>query len=880
VRVVVVHNRYRSAQPSGENRVVESDIAALEADGVEVFPYIRDSDEIDAFTVIGKAGVAVRPIASPVDSIAFRRLLREVQPNIVHLHNPYPLISPWIVRTAKAMRVPVVQTVHNYRHVCANGLYFRDSHECTDCVGKAFPWPAIKHGCYRNSTLQSIPMATSLWAHRSTWMMVDRFLPVGEHVADHLRAFGIPDHKIIVRPNVVLDPGEPTPLGNGALFVGRLSEEKGVRLLLDAWKLAGVGAEHTLTIAGDGELRPLVEAAAAADTSIKYVGLVPRDEVGALYEHAELVVVPSIWPEPDPLVAVGALAAGRSVLACRLGAMARYIDDQCGWLADPAATSVATTLSVALSNRDELVRRGSGARDRYASSRSSTTRPGLSSIYRTLATVPRGSVAVVGPDGAGKSTLVESIVAIAETAHVDVTRAHFRPGVLLRTRGDGAPVEDPHSQDERSAMLALPRTILVWLDFAAGWIAPWRRASRRGLLLLERPWLDQAVDPRRYRLSASATRVVEVLGRLLPRADVCVELKGDPEAINQRKPEIGVTEVARQQRKWLELAPMVARRVIEVDSVSQSMKKSTALVLESLQPNDMTRSQSWSAPWGYPTRIGLRVTSDIRPRDALSIYPPQKRTAIIRNRVAATGVAIGLGAAVDEPPVPIHEILSQLKMSHNGIAAMRSSRGGRWILGIEQAGELAVVAKCGPLSDVGLRNEAQALSLLSGGSRPFHIPELIYSGEIDDAFVVIVKSASHHKRSSHLDVDKAASIATTLTLGIDPLGPIVHGDFAEWNLIWSGDGVTVIDWEAWHVGRAPLWDLSHYVVQHAALVRNVTVTDVIETLTSRGSVGVRHLCEIGEPAESARGHLRSYLEQALRNDAGASFRAELLKAVA
>ncbi len=282
MRVVVVHNRYRSAQPSGENRVVEADIAALESEGVEVFPYIRDSDEIDGFTAIGKAGVAVRPLVSPVDSIAFRRLLREVQPHIVHLHNPYPLISPWIVRTAKAMRVPVVQTVHNYRHVCANGLYFRDGHECTDCVGKAFPWPAIQHGCYRDSKLQSIPMATSLWAHRSTWMMVDRFLPVGEHVADHLRAFGIPDHKIIVRPNVVADPGEPKPLGHGALFVGRLSEEKGIRLLLDAWKLAGVGADHTLTIAGDGELRPLVEAAAAADPSIKYLGLVPGAEVGGL----------------------------------------------------------------------------------------------------------------------------------------------------------------------------------------------------------------------------------------------------------------------------------------------------------------------------------------------------------------------------------------------------------------------------------------------------------------------------------------------------------------------------------------------------------------------------------------------------------------------
>ena len=387
MRVVIVHNRYRSAQPSGENRVVESDIAALEAEGVEVFPYIRDSDEIDGFTAIGKAGVAVRPLVSPVDSIAFRRLLRGVQPHIVHLHNPYPLISPWIVRTAKSMRVPVVQTVHNYRHVCANGLYFRDGHECTDCVGKPFPWPAIAHGCYRDSKLQSIPMATSLWAHRSTWMMVDRFLPVGEHVADHLRAFGIPDHKIIVRPNVVADPGEPKPLGQGALFVGRLSEEKGIRLLLDAWKLSGVGVEHTLTIAGDGELRPVVEAAAAADPSIRYLGLVPSAEVGALYDSAALVVAPSLSQETDGLAAVSAMAAGRPVVATDGTASRHHIGEAAGWLVERNSAHVANTLQN-LNDRDELWARGRCARDRYLVNRDAS-RMRSTCAYTDLVRGPR-----------------------------------------------------------------------------------------------------------------------------------------------------------------------------------------------------------------------------------------------------------------------------------------------------------------------------------------------------------------------------------------------------------------------------------------------------------------------------------------------------------
>jgi glycosyltransferase involved in cell wall biosynthesis len=369
MRVVVVHNRYRSAQPSGENRVVERDIAELEADGIEVFPYLRDSDEIDGFSILKTAAVAIRPLASPADSIALRRLIRDVQPQIVHLHNPYPLISPWIVRTAKAMRVPVVQTVHNYRHVCASGLFYRDGAECTECVGRAFPLPAIEHGCYRDSRLQTIPMAASLWAHRGTWQKVDRFLPVGEHVAAHLRAFGIRDDRIVVRPNVVTDPGVPAPLGEGALFVGRLTEEKGIRLLLEAWTLSGLGGEHMLTIAGDGELRPLVERAALHDPSLRYLGLVPADDVQALYARSALVVLPSLWPEPDPLSAIGALAAGRPVLACNVGALSTCITDSCGWLAEPSARSFSDELVSSLRSRDELGRRGIGAREEFVARR-------------------------------------------------------------------------------------------------------------------------------------------------------------------------------------------------------------------------------------------------------------------------------------------------------------------------------------------------------------------------------------------------------------------------------------------------------------------------------------------------------------------------------
>jgi glycosyltransferase involved in cell wall biosynthesis len=385
MRVVVVHNRYRSSNPSGENRVVESDIEQLRADSVEVIPYIRDSDEIEQFSAIGKMGLAVRPLVSPVDALAFRRLLRGVQPDIVHLHNPFPLISPWIVRTAKAQRVPVVQTVHNYRHVCVNGIHFREGAMCTECVGKKAPWPAVQHGCYQGSRARSVPMAAALMAHRGTWDLVDRFLPVGDAVADHLRTFGVEDERIEVRPNVVDDPGEPTEMGRGALFVGRLSPEKGVKLLIDAWRKSGLGAlGQTLAIAGDGELRHEVVAAAESDDSIRYLGLIEKDALGNAYRDCALVVVPSLWSEADGIAAATGNAHGRAVLATDAGALPLSVAKGSGWLVGPSVEKLATGLSAAFDSREELARRGTAGRSQYLKKRLPHRRESLRSVYQRI----------------------------------------------------------------------------------------------------------------------------------------------------------------------------------------------------------------------------------------------------------------------------------------------------------------------------------------------------------------------------------------------------------------------------------------------------------------------------------------------------------------
>ncbi|MBQ1043797.1 MULTISPECIES: glycosyltransferase [unclassified Micromonospora] len=319
MRIVVAHNRYREAQPSGENTIVDAEIAQLTAAGVEVLPFLRSSDEIPSMSKPAKALLPISPIWAPKAQHDLDRLLTEHRPDVLHLHNPYPLLSPWVVRTAHKRGVPVVQTVHNYRQVCSSGLYFRDGVICQDCRGRALGVPAIVHRCYRNSRAQSALMATTLAVHRPTWKSVDRYIALTTAVADHLRDYGIPDDRIVVKPNAVPDPGAPAPVGNGFLFMGRLSPEKGLDLLLAAWRRHPVGALGPLRIAGDGELRPLAEAAAAERPDVLYLGQLDRSGVRAALADSSVVLATSTWHDVLPTVIIEALAAGRPVLGTALG---------------------------------------------------------------------------------------------------------------------------------------------------------------------------------------------------------------------------------------------------------------------------------------------------------------------------------------------------------------------------------------------------------------------------------------------------------------------------------------------------------------------------------------------------------------------------------
>ncbi|MFC7276665.1 glycosyltransferase family 4 protein [Paractinoplanes rhizophilus] len=362
MKVVVAHNRYREAIPSGENVIVDTEIAQLRAAGVEVLPFQRSSDSIGELPAVQKALLPLSPIYGRAAQQDLSRLLAADRPDVLHLHNPYPLLSPWVIRTAHAHGVPVVQTVHNYRQVCSSGLYFRDGHNCQDCRGKLLGWPAIQHRCYRGSAAQSALMATTLAVHRPTWRSVDRFIALTDRIAAHLRDYGIPDERITVKPNGLPDPGEPSAVGEGFAYGARLSPEKGLALLLDAWRRHPDGALGPLRIAGDGELRPLAERAAAERNDVTYLGVLDREQMTELRRASAVVIAPPTWNDVLPTVILEAMANGRPVLGTAVGGIPYLIGDEAGWLVEPEPAALAAALPIA---RDEAAARAKSARARY-----------------------------------------------------------------------------------------------------------------------------------------------------------------------------------------------------------------------------------------------------------------------------------------------------------------------------------------------------------------------------------------------------------------------------------------------------------------------------------------------------------------------------------
>ncbi|WP_344279086.1 glycosyltransferase [Streptomyces hebeiensis] len=371
MHVLVAHNRYSSAQPSGENRVVDQEVGLLRAAGHRVEVFERRSDDIAARSLWGKAAVPLLVPWNPAVRTELTARLRAERPDVVHVHNVFPLLSPAVLAACADAGVPVVATLHNYTQVCPPGTLHRDGRSCTECVGSAASLPAVRHGCYRNSRLATVPLAVGLTVNRRRWWSgVERFFCISAAQRDILARSGMPADRLVVKHNFVPEPGtRRAGAGEHLLFLGRLAEAKGVRLLMAAWDeiAADGGVGVPLVLAGAGPLEGEVTAWAAGRDDVRYVGLYDPAQCRRAVARSVAVVAPSMARETFGLVVAEAMAAGVPAVAAGHGAFVELVEDGVtGLLHRPGEpASLASRLRRIVTERARNREMGEAARRRY-----------------------------------------------------------------------------------------------------------------------------------------------------------------------------------------------------------------------------------------------------------------------------------------------------------------------------------------------------------------------------------------------------------------------------------------------------------------------------------------------------------------------------------
>ena len=324
MKILLCHNFYRL--PGGEDQVFFDEGRLLEEHGHTVIRFEKTNAEIEE---ISRGRLAKETIWNSRSKKEVEALLVKHRPDIVHFHNTFPLISPAAWSAARKHGVPVVQSLHNFRMICPGSTLLRDGAICEKCIGKTFAIPSVVHGCYRDSRVATGVVAARNAFHRlrrSVSRNVDTLIALTDHSRRKFIDAGLPADKIVVKPNFVSpDPGERTHEGEAAIFVGRLSPEKGVQVLLDAWKQP----DHStpLVIVGDGPLKDQVQRCAENNPNVTWLGQLPFEDVLHRIRQSRMLIMPSIWYETFGRTMIEAFAAGVPVVASNIGAMREIVSD-------------------------------------------------------------------------------------------------------------------------------------------------------------------------------------------------------------------------------------------------------------------------------------------------------------------------------------------------------------------------------------------------------------------------------------------------------------------------------------------------------------------------------------------------------------------------
>jgi glycosyltransferase involved in cell wall biosynthesis len=376
MRVLLVHSFYQ--QYGGEDAVVEAELALLRDRGHEVetwFSHNRVMSELSPLKA------AARTIWSSGDHEGVADLVQRFRPDVVHVHNTFQSLSPAVISAAARAGAAVVQTLHNFRLICPQAMLLRHGRVCEDCVGHV-PWRGVARACYRGSVAQSAALTAMVMVHLGlgTYQRgVDRFIALSQFSRQKLIEGGLPGERIAVKPNFFEWADEPLEAGReGGVFVGRLSAEKGIEVLLQARQSHGLDG---VDVIGHGDA---FQAEVARSFGPQYLGFRSLDFVVRRLQSASFLVLPSICYENFPRTIVEAFACGVPVVASRMGAMAELVQDgRTGLLFDPGnAQDLAQKVAWAHAHPDEMLTMGREARQVYlARYRADTNHELLMSIY-------------------------------------------------------------------------------------------------------------------------------------------------------------------------------------------------------------------------------------------------------------------------------------------------------------------------------------------------------------------------------------------------------------------------------------------------------------------------------------------------------------------
>ena len=329
MKILVGHNHYQ--RHGGEDAVVDAEIGLLKQYGNEVQYYQRSNDEIEAAGFFSKIEYLMQMNWAQKSYREVKRIIKTFRPDIAHFHNIFYMISPSVYWACQEERVPVVQSLHNFRLLCSNALFYRNGKTCEDCMQKSL-WQGVYHKCFRSSYLQTFLMARLLMKHwrKGTWLnFVDAYITLSPFSRQKYIQGGLPAHKIFVKPNFEREEVAMAALNQEedcVLYVGRLSVEKGVDVLLKAWQKM---ATLPLKIIGDGPLFDRLKQYASERhmANVTFLGRLDNDECRRWIRRAKFIVVPSVCYENFPRFIVEAFACGVPVLASRIGSLQDIVEE-------------------------------------------------------------------------------------------------------------------------------------------------------------------------------------------------------------------------------------------------------------------------------------------------------------------------------------------------------------------------------------------------------------------------------------------------------------------------------------------------------------------------------------------------------------------------